>query len=112
MANFATIKVNDNGEWDLSTILYDDDAIIQAMITTLREIKGDNFWNTEIGLSSFELLESSDRDFVRIILNQMASVGGVVETSFDGIKEENNIRYANFSYKTINTGIYQASIKL
>lgn len=98
---FATIRVKENGDWDLNTILTQNNAIAQNLLIALREHKNDFFMALDAGLDSTTLNDKTDREIAQDIQNIILEQKGITSVVIVKTERVNRTLEIVFIYNTI-----------
>lgn len=99
-----------NGEWDFSIVITDENKVIQQRIeTSLREFKGNYFFDENNGINYILFLQNPLDTIVQSMIIQQIKdtinkIQGIIESSVSlEIDSTKNVAIINIIYKTINT---------
>ena len=88
------LKIKENGDWDLSTLIYDEFAVIQRLKEVLKLPLKSAFWDEEAGINFQAFFgESIDKEIrIKFLISQMelqAKTVPYVESILISIKSQN-----------------------
>jgi hypothetical protein len=100
------IKVNENGDWDLSQSVGGVDAINQNIRVRLNELYGNCFFNTEGGIDVQTIADKGENEVessIRKIIQDTAGVKSIVILSSNKTNGKLTLKYIfDTIYSTVN----------
>ena len=97
----STIRVKDNGDWDLNTVLTQENAINQNLLIALREHNNDFFMALDAGLDSTRINDKTEAELINDIQAIVLEQKGITECNILNFKKTGQIIDIIFSYNTI-----------
>ena len=99
--NFATIRVEEDGTWDLNTTLTQQNAINQNLLIALREHPNDFFMSLDVGIDSTLINDKTDTEMINDIRDLVLAQKGITNFTVLDFKRQGQVIDIIFKYDTI-----------
>lgn len=99
--NFATIRVEEDGTWDLNTTLTQQNAINQNLLIALKEHPNDFFMSLDVGIDSTLINDKTDTEIINDIRNLVLTQKGITNFTVLDFKRQEQVIDIIFKYDTI-----------